>query len=322
MDDENVDFRISGVPNAMVKRSQSISVHNLIQKIESHPQQEAIQNDLQQHQPFNPFSAESKVAIMAAGNTELCEIINVEPKLQCKTCLEHCSAGIMYCTCGHLMTDDSAENKKYISSVLVLCSIPNFQTRKAGHTVTSSGRNLMQRIPCGESTYKEMSQKEVWQYPRPIHPRQDIQEGDDWSGTLWKDHQRDGSACKWRPHSRCHQSRNWRIPWQLVIHSNVANFNSVPRRHQPDFKKALSTMYRQARTRSNMQDGDEVLPLLRGNGKQIGGVRLRPQILYDHWLNGVTRYLVANCSFAEWVSTRIEFKIFIVNISVTADGNL
>ena len=47
MDDENIDFNISGVPNAMVKRSQSISVHNLIHKIESHPQREALQNDLQ-----------------------------------------------------------------------------------------------------------------------------------------------------------------------------------------------------------------------------------------------------------------------------------
>ena len=94
MDDENIDFNISGVPNAMVKRSQSISVHNLIQKIESHPQREAIQNDLQQHRAFNPFSEKSKDAIMAAGNTELCEIINVEPKLQCKACLKHWSAGM------------------------------------------------------------------------------------------------------------------------------------------------------------------------------------------------------------------------------------
>ena len=82
MDDENIDFNISGVPNATVKRSHSINVHNLIQRIESHPQKEAIQNDLQQHRAFNPFSEESKDAIMAAGNTELCEIINVEPKLQ------------------------------------------------------------------------------------------------------------------------------------------------------------------------------------------------------------------------------------------------
>ena len=130
MDDENIDFNISGVPNAMVKRLQSISVHNLIQKIESHPQREAIQNDLQQHCAFNPFSEESKDAIMAAGNTELCEMINVEPKLQCKACLKHWSAGIVYCTCGHLMEDDSAESKKYISSVLDLFSIPNCYIRK------------------------------------------------------------------------------------------------------------------------------------------------------------------------------------------------
>ena len=33
-------------------------------------------------------------------------------------------------------------------------------------------------------------------------------------------------------------------------------------------------------------------------------------------------YSVANYSFAVWISARIEFKIFIVNISVTADGSL
>ena len=130
MDDKNIDFNISGIPDATVKRSQSISVHDLIQKIESHSQKEAIQHDLEQHRPFNPFSAESKVAIMAAGNTELCEITNVEPKLQCKACLKHCSTGIKNCTCGHLMTDDSAENKKYISAVLDTFSIPNFYIRK------------------------------------------------------------------------------------------------------------------------------------------------------------------------------------------------
>ena len=130
IDDENIDFNISGVPNAMVKRSQSINVHDLIQKIESHPQKEAIQNDLQQHRAFNPFSAKSKVAIMAAGNTELCEIVDVEPKSQCRACFMHWSAGIVYCRCGHLMKDDTTENKKYISSVLDLFSIPNFYNRK------------------------------------------------------------------------------------------------------------------------------------------------------------------------------------------------
>ena len=50
IDEENIDFNISGVPNATVKRSQSINVHDLIQRIESQPQKEAIQNDLEQHQ--------------------------------------------------------------------------------------------------------------------------------------------------------------------------------------------------------------------------------------------------------------------------------
>ena len=46
IDEENIDFNISGVPNAMVKRSHSINVHNLIQQIENHPQRRALQSDL------------------------------------------------------------------------------------------------------------------------------------------------------------------------------------------------------------------------------------------------------------------------------------
>ena len=64
----------------MVKRSHGVNVHKLIQKIESHPQRQALQSDLQQHRAFNPFSKESQDAIKAAGNTELCEILDVEPK--------------------------------------------------------------------------------------------------------------------------------------------------------------------------------------------------------------------------------------------------
>ena len=80
MDVENIDFNIFGLQHAMVRRSHNINVHNLIQQIENHPQREALQSDLQQHRAFDPFSKESKDPIMTAGNTELCEIIDVEPK--------------------------------------------------------------------------------------------------------------------------------------------------------------------------------------------------------------------------------------------------
>ena len=89
IDDENIDFNISGVPNAMVKRSHGVDVHNLTQQIENHPQRKTLQSDLQQHRAFNRFSKESKDAIMITDNTELCEIINVEPKSQCRACLTH-----------------------------------------------------------------------------------------------------------------------------------------------------------------------------------------------------------------------------------------
>ena len=245
MDDENIDFNISGVPNAMVKRSQSISVHDLIQKIESHPQKEAIQNDLEQHRPFNPFSEESKDAIMAAGNTELCEVINVEPKLQCMACLKHWSAGIVYCTCGHLMKDDTAENKKYISSVLDLFSIPNFYIRKGrphGHRYGKApgckeyhtANQLARR--CRKKEYDSIHDRfirdktfrktmiEVGRSEKIIIEMNQLAS---------EDHTHEATRAEINVYRG-----NW---W---IRSNVVNFDTMPTMHQPDFKKALSTMHR------------------------------------------------------------------------------
>ena len=126
IDEENIDFNIPGVSNSTVKRSHGVNVQNLIQKIENHPQRQALQSDLQQHRQFNPYSKESRDVIRAAGNTELCELLDVEPKAQCKACLSYWDVGIVYCKCGHFLRDDTTENKKYIKSVLDLFSIPNF----------------------------------------------------------------------------------------------------------------------------------------------------------------------------------------------------
>ena len=134
-DDENIDFNISGIPDEAVKRSQNFNIHDLIQRIVSHPQQEAVQNDLDK-QSFNAFSDESKVAIMDAGNTEISEIVNAEPKWQCKVCLKHCNTGVIYCECGRLMTKDSAENRQNISGILDTFSIPISTSERTDHVVT------------------------------------------------------------------------------------------------------------------------------------------------------------------------------------------
>ena len=124
-----------------MKRSHGVNVQNLIQKIENHPQRHALQSDLQKHRQFNPFSKESRDVIEAAGNTELCEVLDVEPEAQCKVCLSYWDVGIIYCTCGHFLRDDTTENKKYIKSVLDLFSLPNFLHQgKVDHTLTDTER--------------------------------------------------------------------------------------------------------------------------------------------------------------------------------------
>ena len=67
---------------------------------------------------------------MEAGNIEISEIVNAEPKWQCKFCLNHCNPGVIYCVCGRLMTKDMGENRKYISAILDSFSIANFYIRK------------------------------------------------------------------------------------------------------------------------------------------------------------------------------------------------
>ena len=162
INEENIDFNISGVPNAMVKRSHGINVHNLIQQIENHPQRQALQSDLQQHRAFNPFSKESKDAIKTAGNTELCEIVDVEPKSQCRACLTYWDVGIVYCTCGHFLRDDTIREQKVhlVRAGSLLYPELLHQEGPATRSQVREERRL-QRIPHGKTTSKEVSKETI-----------------------------------------------------------------------------------------------------------------------------------------------------------------
>ena len=82
--EEDMDFKIPGLPHSTVKQLQSASVRELIQKIENHPNRHDVQRDLQQSQSFNPFSQESKQMIHEVGNIELCELLTRNPKRSAK----------------------------------------------------------------------------------------------------------------------------------------------------------------------------------------------------------------------------------------------
>ena len=171
----------------------------------------------------------------------------MEPKSQCRACLTYWSAGIVYCTCGHLMKDDTTENKKYISSVLDLFSIPNFYIRKerAGHTVTGTGRHLD-----AKSTTRQIN------FKRGVERRNMTTSTTDSSATsssrktmieLGRSEEiileMDRLANEDHTHIATQEEIDvYRGNWW--IRSNVVNFDTMPKRRQPDFKKALSTLYR------------------------------------------------------------------------------
>ena len=274
IDVENIDFNISGVPNAMVKRSHGVNVHNWIQQIENHPQRQALQSDLQQHRAFNPFCDESKVAIMAVGNTEICEIINVEPKWQCKVCLKSCNTGIRHCTCGQLVTDDSAENRKYISAVLVFSPYRTSASESTCHTVTGVEKHLTAKISLPRINLQRNVVK------RSTTASTTDSSATKPSGRRW---------LKWDALKR--SSRRWislqvkmtltksikkRLTstvaiggftqmWHTSIqHQQGANLISKRRRRQ-------CTASSKRKTKTNMPHGRTIPPLLLGNGIQAGG---------------------------------------------------
>ena len=154
-----------------MKRSHGVNVHNLIQRIENHPQRQALQSDLQQHRPFNPFSRESQDAIKAAGNTELCELLDVEPKAQCKACLTYWDVGIVYCTCGHFLKDDTTANKKYTQVRAGSLLYPKLlhQERPATRSQVREERRR-KKIPHGKTTSKEVRKTKIQEHSRSIYP--------------------------------------------------------------------------------------------------------------------------------------------------------
>ena len=125
-----MDFKIPGLPHSTVKQLHGASVRELIQKIENHPHRHTIQRDLQQSQSFNPFSQESKQMIHEVGNIELCDLLDTEPKAQCKVCLSYKDFGIVYCTCGNFLRNGTEENKKFVQYTMDLFPIPNYYIKK------------------------------------------------------------------------------------------------------------------------------------------------------------------------------------------------
>ena len=80
----DIDFRVSGLPHAVVKQAENSRVRELVKKIENHPHRQALQNDLQHNNVYNQFDEKSKKMIKDMGNVELHKLCETIPNVQCK----------------------------------------------------------------------------------------------------------------------------------------------------------------------------------------------------------------------------------------------
>ena len=240
-DEENIDFNIPGVPKSTVKRSHGVNVHNLIQKIENHPQRQALQSDLQQHRAFNLFSKESQDVIKAAGNTELCEILDVEPKAQCKACSRIGDAGIVYCTCGHFLTRryDRKQEVHQVRSRSLLYPELLHTGRAHGHRYGKKEgarechtANQLQK-KCKKRGYSNIHDRLI----RDTWFRKTMLELNRTEEVI---REMDKLANEDHTHIATEEELNvYRGNWW--IRPNFVGSDTMPIRHRPDFKQALST---------------------------------------------------------------------------------
>ena len=140
----DIDFRVSGLPHAVVKQAENFSVRELVKKIENHPHRQALQADLQQNNAYNPFSDESKAMICEMGNVELVELCETVPKVQCSECLLYWNQGIVYCTCGHLLRE-SESSQNFHQWRLDAFSIPHHVIKKGRPRGARHGKTEAQK---------------------------------------------------------------------------------------------------------------------------------------------------------------------------------
>ena len=160
-------------------------------------------------------------------------------------CIKHWGEGIVCCTCGDIMTDDFAENKKYISAVLDTFSIPNFYIRKYRPHCYMYGQAPGCRDDCTANQLAKRCRKKKYdsihdRFIRDKTFRKAVFELGRSEKIIIGIHQ---LASENHTHEATKAEIDvYRGNWW--IRSNVVNFDTMPTRHQPDFKKALSTKHR------------------------------------------------------------------------------
>ena len=219
--------------------------------------------------------------IRDVGNIELCELLETEPKTQCKVCLSYWNIGIVYCTCGHFLRKGRRE-----SEIHQVYDGPSFNSGVRHQERTTSRTSIW---PGEDYTANQLKKKCKKKFFQGIHDRcirdetfrnRMIENGRDedvcrqWDVLADEDH-----THHLTPQEYFYYKSNW---W---LTSNKTGSNTVPVEHRPDFKQALSTLQQLKQKKKKLNetnDGHTVLLLLHGGvGKVLGGLLIPMKVTME-----------------------------------------
>ena len=181
--------------------------------------------------------------IHEVGNVELCELLDMEPKAQCKVCLSYWDVGIVYCTCGHFLRNGTEENRKFVQYTMDLLSIPNYYIKKGRHHGHRYGKKPGDYEYFVANSLKKKCKKRGFLgiHDRFIRDEKfrknmfDVGRSEELCREMDKLANEDHTH-----HITAEEISVYRNNWWL--RSNTVGSDTMPVRHRADFKEALSTL--------------------------------------------------------------------------------
>ena len=181
--------------------------------------------------------------IHEVGNIELCGLLDMEPKAQCKVCLSYWDVGIVCCTCGHFLRNGTEDNKKFVQYTMDLFSIPHYYIKKGRHHRHRYGKKPRDYEYFVANSLKKKCKKKNFlgihdRFIRDEMFRKNMIE-------LGRSEELCREMDKFSNEDHTHHITPEEIkcvPKQWWSRSNTVGSDTMPVRHRSDFKQALSTL--------------------------------------------------------------------------------
>ena len=178
--------------------------------------------------------------IQDVGNIELCELLETEPKTQCKACLSYWNIGMVYCTCWHFLHKETEVNRKFVKYTMDLLSVPEYIIKKGrphGHRYGKKPGDKEYYLPnqlmkkCKKKKFEKIHDRFLQDQEfriRMIENHRDEEVCGRWDALADVDHTH---------HFTVQEYFNFENKWWL--HANKQGSNTMPLRNHSDFNQAF-----------------------------------------------------------------------------------